>query len=294
MGQILSMTGYGSASAVVNGQKFTLEIKSVNNRYLDCSVRLPRSYLFCEDDIRKEISGGVSRGKLDVYVSIDRGETKGNRVILDRELADGYYSAVCELARSYGLEPGLTAAGLASMPETLSIETAEIDREEASDTLIRMAREAVEDLNRMRLREGENLKSDILEKLRKIEDLLSRIEIRSPQIVTEYRSRMEERLRELLASASVDEQRLLTEAAIFADKTAVDEETVRLHSHIVQCRTMLDAGSPIGRKLDFLIQEFNREANTIGSKCNDAALASLVVDLKSEIEKVREQVQNIE
>ena len=201
---------------------------------------------------------------------------------------------MCEIARICGLETGLTAAGLASMPETLSLEAAELDREEVSEALNGMARAAADDLNRMRLREGEHLKGDIRDKLCRIEEILAQIELRSPLIVKEYRVRLEERMRELLESASVDEQRLLTEAAIFADKTAVDEETVRLHSHIAQCRAMLEAGSPIGRKMDFLIQEFNREANTIGSKCNDAALASLVVDLKSEIEKIREQVQNIE
>lgn len=294
MGKLLSMTGYGSAKGSVEGQEITVELKSVNNRYLDCSVRLPRNFLFAEDTVKQAVSAGVSRGKVDVFVSAQASQDSGTVVSVNEELARGYRDAVARIAETLGLESGLNAFSLARFPDVLTVERRELDKDKAAAALSDITAKAVEEFNAMREREGERLRRDMLEKLETIEGLVSVVEERSPQTVKEYRERLEARLRDILADRSLDEQRVITEAAIFADRTAVDEETVRLRSHIAQFRTMLEEGSPIGRKMDFLVQEFNRESNTIGSKCSDASLAKVVVDLKSEIEKIREQLQNVE
>ena len=294
MGKLLSMTGYGSAKGSVEGQEITVELKSVNNRYLDCSVRLPRNFLFAEDTVKQAVSVGVSRGKVDVFVSAQASQESGTVVSVNEELARGYRDAVARIAETLGLESGLNAFSLARFPDVLTVERRELDKDKAAAALSEITAKAVEEFNAMREREGERLRRDMLGKLETIEGLVSVVEERSPQTVKEYRERLEARLRDILADRSLDEQRVITEAAIFADRTAVDEETVRLRSHIAQFRTMLEEGSPIGRKMDFLVQEFNRESNTIGSKCSDASLAKVVVDLKSEIEKIREQLQNVE
>lgn len=294
MGNLLSMTGYGSAKGTVEGQTITVELKSVNNRYLDCSVRLPRNLLFAEDAVKQAISAGVSRGKVDVFVSAQSSQDSGTAVTVNEELARGYRDAVAHIAETLGLESGLNAFSIARFPDVLSVERRELDKDKAVVALAEITARAVEEFNSMREREGERLRADMLSKLETIETLVSVVEERSPQTVREYRERLEARLRDVLADRALDEQRVITEAAIFADRTAVDEETVRLRSHIAQFRAMLQEGSPIGRKMDFLVQEFNRESNTIGSKCSDAALAKVVVDLKSEIEKIREQLQNVE
>ena len=294
MGKLLSMTGYGSAKGSVEGQEITVELKSVNNRYLDCSVRLPRNFLFAEDTVKQAVSAGVSRGKVDVFVSAQASQDSGTVVSVNEELARGYRDAVAHIADPLGLESGLNAFSLARFPDVRTVERRELDKDKAAAALSEITAKAVEEFNAMREREGERLRRDMLGKLETIEGLVSVVEERSPQTVKEYRERLEARLRDILADRSLDEQRVITEAAIFADRTAVDEETVRLRSHIAQFRTMLEEGSPIGRKMDFLVQEFNRESNTIGSKCSDASLAKVVVDLKSEIEKIREQLQNVE
>ena len=294
MGKLLSMTGYGSAKGSVEGQGITVELKSVNNRYLDCSVRLPRNFLFAEDTVKQTVSAGVSRGKVDVFVSAQASQDSGTVVSVNEELARGYRDAVARIAETLGLESGLNAFSLARFPDVLTVERRELDKDKAAAALSEITAKAVEEFNAMREREGERLRRDMLGKLETIEGLVSVVEERSPQTVKEYRERLEARLRDILTDRSLDEQRVITEAAIFADRTAVDEETVRLRSHIAQFRTMLEEGSPIGRKMDFLVQEFNRESNTIGSKCSDASLAKVVVDLKSEIEKIREQLQNVE
>ena len=294
MGKLLSMTGYGSAKGSVEGQEITVELKSVNNRYLDCSVRLPRNFLFAEDTVKQAVSAGVSRGKVDVFVSAQASQDSGTVVSVNEELARGYRDAVARIAETLGLESGLNAFSLARFPDVLTVERRELNKDKAAAALSEITAKAVEEFNAMREREGERLRRDMLGKLETIEGLVSVVEERSPQTVKEYRERLEARLRDILADRSLDEQRVITEAAIFADRTAVDEETVRLRSHIAQFRTMLEEGSPIGRKMDFLVQEFNRESNTIGSKCSDASLAKVVVDLQSEIEKIREQLQNVE
>ena len=294
MGRLLSMTGYGSAKGSVEGQEITVELKSVNNRYLDCSVRLPRNFLFAEDTVKQAVSAGVSRGKVDVFVSAQASQDSGTVVSVNEELARGYRDAVARIAETLGLESGLNAFSIARFPDVLTVERRELDKDKAAAALSEITAKAVEEFNAMREREGERLRRDMLGKLETIEGLVSVVEERSPQTVKEYRERLEARLRDILADRSLDEQRVITEAAIFADRTAVDEETVRLRSHIAQFRAMLQEGSPIGRKMDFLVQEFNRESNTIGSKAQDIAITKLVVDLKSEIEKIREQIQNIE
>ena len=294
MGKIYSMTGYGSAKGDLEGQSVSVELRSVNNRYLDCAARLPRTLMFAEDRVKEAVSSLVRRGKVDVFVTIESAHESGTVVTADTALAKQYFDAVNDIAEKLGLDPGMTALTVARFPDVLTVERAELDKEAAGDVLDGITVSAVEEFNAMRAREGERLRADMLSKLETIERLVSVVEERSPQTVREYRQRLEARLRELLEDRNIDEQRLVTETAIFADRTAVDEETVRLRSHIEQFRTMLEEGSPIGRKMDFLIQEFNRESNTIGSKCNDAELAKVVVELKSEIEKIREQLQNVE
>lgn len=294
MGKLLSMTGYGSAKGSVEGQAITVELKSVNNRYLDCSVRLPRNFLFAEEAVKQAVSAGVSRGKVDVFVSTQSSQDSGTVVTVNEELVHGYRDAIAHIAGTLGMESGLSAVSIARFPDVLTVERRELDKEKAAAALSEITAQAVTKFNAMREREGDRLRLDMLSKLETIESLVSVVEERSPQTVREYRERLEARLRDILADRSLDEQRIITEAAIFADRTAVDEETVRLRSHIAQFRAMLQEGSPIGRKMDFLVQEFNRESNTIGSKCSDASLAKVVVDLKAEIEKIREQLQNVE
>ena len=294
MGKMLSMTGYGSAKGSIEGQVITVELKSVNNRYLDCSVRLPRNFLFAEDAVKQAVSAGAFRGKGDVFVSAQASQDSGAVVTVNEDLARGYRDAVAHIAETLGLESGLNAFSIARFPDVLTIERRELDRDKAAAALSEITAKAVEEFNAMREREGDRLRRDMLGKIETIEGLVSVVEERSPQTVKEYRERLEARLHDILADRSLDEQRVITEAAIFADRTAVDEETVRLRSHISQFRAMLEEGSPIGRKMDFLVQEFNRESNTIGSKCSDASLAKVVVELKSEIEKIREQLQNVE
>ena len=294
MGKLLSMTGYGSAKGSVEGQEITVELKSVNNRYLDCSVRLPRNFLFAEDTVKQAVSAGVSRGKVDVFVSAQASQDSGTVVSVNEELARGYRDAVAHIAETLGLESGLNAFSLARFPDVLTVERRELDKDKAAAALSEITAKAVEEFNAMREREGERLRRDMLGKLETIEGLVSVVEERSPQTVKEYRERLEARLRDILTDRSLDEQRVITEAAIFADRTAVDEETVRLHSHLSQLRDMLRGDEPVGRKLDFLIQEINRECNTIGSKCSDLTITQDVVNMKAEVEKIREQVQNIE
>ena len=294
MAKIFSMTGYGSAKGEVGGQVITIELKSVNNRFLDCSVRLPRNLLFAEEVIKQTVSESVKRGKVDVYVSTQASQDADTVVCVNQALAGEYYNAIVQIAEALHLEPGISAGSIARMPDVLTVEKKELDKEQTSAALRELTRAAVEEFNAMRSREGERLRTDMLSKLETIEGYVTQVEARSPETVREYRERLERRLQEMLDGKGYDEQRIITEAAIFADRTAVDEETVRLRSHIAQFRAMLEEGSPIGRKMDFLVQEFNRESNTIGSKCSDAALTAVVVELKSEIEKIREQLQNLE
>ncbi len=291
---IKSMTGYGSATGSVDKLDITVELRSVNNRFLDCSVRIPRVYTFVEDAIKAEVQKAITRGKVDVYVSIDSSRADDVKISLNEPLAEAYIKALSAMSEKYGLINDLSVVSMSRFTDILLIEKKETDIAAFSDGVCAILRNALKEFDDMRSREGEKLAEDMLNRLTEIERLLKIVEERSPKTVEEYRQRLYQRISELLESREIDESRILTEAAIFADKIAVDEETVRLRSHIAQMKAMLKSDQPMGRKLDFLIQEFNREANTIGSKSNDTEMAHLVVDLKSEIEKIREQAQNIE
>ena len=291
---VKSMTGYGRAEETVSGCTITVELRSVNNRYLDCNVRIPRLYLFAEEAIKSRVQNTISRGKVDVFVTLDSTGADRVQVSVNKPVADGYYAALRQLAEDYGLSSDISVSLLSRFPEVLLAEKAEEDVEQMAKDICSVLDHALADFDQMRTREGEQLKEDILSRAAAIEDKVALVEKRSPQTVAEYRAKLETRMNEVLANTQLDPARILTEAAIFADKIAVDEETVRLRSHITQLREMLSKGGATGRKLDFLIQEFNREANTIGSKCSDIEISAQVVDIKAEIEKIREQVQNIE
>ena len=291
---IKSMTGYGSAKGQTGGLEITVELKSVNNRYLDTSVRLPRSFLFAEDAVKSAVQAHISRGKVDVFVSIDTSLADDMTVKVNEPLLKGYIEAIRHISEEYSLANDLTALSVSRFPDVLSVEKKDLDAEAISAALCEVTERALCDFDAMRLREGEKLRDDVLSRLETIDALVSTVERESPKPVAEYRSRLEQKMAEVLGTAGIDESRILAEAALFADHIAVDEETVRLRSHMAQLRTMINGNSPTGRKIDFLIQEFNREANTIGSKCQNSDIAHVVVDLKSEIEKIREQIQNIE
>ena len=291
---VKSMTGYGRGEQTVNGYNITVELRSVNNRYLDCNVRIPRLYLFAEEAIKARIQNSISRGKVDVFVTLESTGEQKLEVSLNKPVADGYHAALLELAETYGLSNDISVSLLSRFPEVLVAEKAEEDVEQMAKDICSVLDKALADFDQMRTREGGRLKDDILSRAVTIENKVALVEQRSPETVSEYRARLEARMSEVLSNTQLDPARILTEAAIFADKVAVDEETVRLRSHISQLREMLDKGGAVGRKLDFLIQEFNREANTIGSKCSDIEIARHVVDVKAEIEKIREQVQNLE
>ncbi|MBQ3403845.1 MAG: YicC family protein [Oscillospiraceae bacterium] len=291
---IKSMTGYGSAKGVSGKLDVSIDVKSVNNRYLDCSVRLPRAYISAEEPMRALVQSRVSRGKVDVYVSIDSSRADDFEISVNKALAEAYLNALNELTESFSVVNDISAARLAAYPDVLGVKKKEMDADALAKDLCAVLSDALDGFELMRVREGERLAEDISRRLDEIERLVSAAEIRSPKTVEEYRQRLEQRIRDMLSSVQIDEARLLTETAIFADRIAVNEEIVRLRSHISQFRTMLKGDEPIGRKLDFLVQELNREANTLGSKGNDTEMARIVVDIKAEIEKIREQIQNIE
>ena len=279
---IKSMTGYGRAREVRNKRDITVEVRSVNNRYLDCTVKMPRMYSFAEDAVKQCVQRAISRGKVDVYITVDASAADVAKVTVNRELAAQYAAALAELSEVCGTESKVTP------------EQADEDLEAVSADLCAVADEALKAYNEMRAVEGRKLAEDIGNRLSYIETYTGQVEKRSPETVAEYRAKLTARMEEVLQSTAIDPQRILQEAAIYADKVAVDEETVRLRSHVAQLRTMLLSDEPMGRKMDFLIQEVNRESNTIGSKCCDVSIAQVVVALKAEVEKMREQVQNVE
>ena len=293
---VKSMTGYGRARETRNGRDITVEVRSVNNRYLDCTVKMPRAYIFAEDAIKTAVQKSASRGKVDVFISVDALGAEESVVKVNEPLAKQYISAMQQLI-SMGngyVKDSYRATDLARLPDVLTMTKAEDDLETISADLLSVLDDALKNHTAMRETEGKKLAEDIFGRLNTIEEITSRVEERSPKTVTEYREKLFSKMQEVLQSTTIDEGRILVEAAIFADKVAVDEETVRLRSHLSQLREMLQSEIPVGRKLDFLIQEVNRESNTIGSKCTDIEISKWVVDLKAEIEKIREQVQNIE
>jgi len=291
---IRSMTGYGRCDVVVDGREIAVEIKSVNHRYFELGTRITRGYNFLEDKLKKYFQTRISRGKVDVFVTIGVSENEEAEVLVNHSLASGYINALREIAVRYGLPDDVTTSSLARYGDIFSVHKKPEDEDKIWAEVLPVAESALNDFIAMREAEGERMKNDILTRAQTIIGIVGEIEERSPQTVFEYKAKLTERIGELLENTVVDEQRIATEAAIFADKIAVDEETVRLRSHFDQMNQVISKGGSVGRKLDFIVQEMNREANTIGSKVMDAKLAHKVVDIKAELEKIREQIQNIE
>ncbi|MCQ2441977.1 MAG: YicC family protein [Oscillospiraceae bacterium] len=289
-----SMTGYGRGQINGQGRSFLVEVRSVNNRYLDCNIRMPRVYACAEDGIIKQVKNTISRGKVDVFVTIENTAEEPVTVTLNEGVAAGYKKALDTMAEKFNLKEDISVSLLSRFPDVFKVEKVPEDLESMTAELHQAAALALADFDAMRSREGEKLAEDLLSRLDTLEEFDRIVEERSPQRVAAYREKLTARIQEVLEDRQLDESRILTEAAIFADKVAVDEETVRLRSHIAQFRDMIAGGSPIGRKLDFLVQEMNRETNTIGSKANDLEMSSVVVDMKAELEKIREQIQNVE
>ena len=291
---VKSMTGYGRAVETVNGREFTVELRSVNNRYLDCTVKLPRMLSFAEETVKQAVKNTISRGKVDVYISVHAEGAADVKVTLNAAMVEGYIAAMKQMVETYGVQDDISVSVLSRMNEVFSVEKPEVDEEQLLSDLMSVVNKALENYDSMRCTEGKALENDLRSRGNTILGLVSQVEAGNAQTVVDYRTRLYNKLKEVLANTAIDENRILTEAAIFADKVCVDEETVRLRSHLEQMNTMLTTGGAIGRKLDFLLQEMNRESNTIGSKCTDVKLARIVVDIKAELEKIREQTQNIE
>ena len=291
---IKSMTGYGRAVETVNGREFTVELRSVNNRYLDCGVKLPRMLSFAEEAVKQAVKNSISRGKVDVFITVRSENGSEAKVTLNAGMVEGYLAAMEQMVRQYQVHNDISVSLLSRLPEVFTVEKPEVDEEQLLADLMQVVSVALAGYDAMRCTEGKALENDLRSRGAAIEELVGQVEAGNAQTVVDYRTRLENKLKEVLASTNIDESRILTEAAIFADKVAVDEETVRLRSHLQQMYSMLSGGGAVGRKLDFLLQEMNREANTIGSKCTDVRLARVVVDIKAELEKIREQTQNIE
>lgn len=291
---IKSMTGYGRAVMQLHGRGITVEIKSVNHRYFDCSVRLPRIYAFVEDALKKAAQARVSRGKIEISLIIDESGIDDVNISFNENVFDAYYTAMKTMCGKYDIRDDISVVSMSRFPEVFSITRKDMDEDEVKADILECTEKALDDFTAMRAKEGERLFEDISNRSVIISSMVDAIEQRAPQISRLYHEKLTARIREILEGANPDEGRLLTEAAIFADRAAIDEEIVRLRSHLTQLTDMITSDDAVGRKLDFLIQEFNREANTIGSKANDLDLSRIVVDLKSEIEKIREQVQNVE
>lgn len=291
---IKSMTGYGSAKGVSGAIDITVELKSVNNRYLDCNIKMPRVYAAVEESLKSIVTRSISRGKVDVFVNIDTSKADNVSIKINKPVADAYMAVLKTISTEYGLPGNVSTIDLTRFPDVLQLEKTEADLEVLAVDMGSVLAAALHDFDAMRTREGANLSADISQRLNEVERLTNKVEELSPKTVADYRAKLEAKMTEVLQNRELDSNRILMEAAIFADRVAVSEETVRLKSHVEQLRTMLKSREPVGRKLDFLIQELNREANTIGSKGNDAEMARIVVDLKAEIEKIREQAQNIE
>ena len=291
---IKSMTGYGRAVETVNGREFTVEIRSVNNRYLDCSVRLPRILSFGEDAVKQAVKASVSRGKVDVFITVRSEAGDEVQVSINKSVLEGYLTAMRQMVTEFGVNDDISVSTVSRLPDVFVLEKPQVDEEQLLADLLGVVDKALENYDAMRCTEGQALDRDLRSRGETILALVAKVEAGNGQTVIDYRARLEAKLREVLENTAIDESRILTEAAIFADKVAVDEETVRLRSHLKQMNSMLSGGGAVGRKLDFLLQEMNREANTIGSKCTDVNLARIVVDIKAELEKIREQTQNIE
>lgn len=291
-----SMTGYGRGECTLYDRRFIIEIKSVNHRYNDIAVKMPRTMLSYEDKIKKTIGTKVFRGKIDVFINYESFSTDDVAININEALADSYVNVLSEIKKKYSLNSDISLELVAKFPDVISVDKNIVNEkadDEISECLFNALNIAIDNFVAMREKEGEALKSDILVKLNIIKSAVSKIEERAPMVVKDYRQRLEEKLKEYVNN-DIDESRILTEVLLFADKACIDEELTRLYSHISQMHNILEENNPVGRKLDFLVQEMNREINTIGSKSNDLEITSTIVDVKSEIEKIREQIQNIE
>ncbi len=291
---IKSMTGYGHYEATLNNRKISAEIKSVNHRYTDFNVKVPRQFGFLEDVVRKESANVVKRGKVDIYVSITDYNEDSVRVVSNIALGKEYVSELEKLSEETGLKNDVTLSFLASLPEMFKVDKPPCDEEQLKEDVLTVFKEALRLYDDMRSQEGARLGQDLLEKGKIIEDYVDKISLRAPQIIENYSQRLRNSIEEILKGIPVDESRLLNEVAIFTDKVNVDEEMVRLRSHVKELSSIINGNIPAGRKLDFLVQEINREVNTTGSKSNDVETTKIVVEMKTEIEKMREQIQNIE
>lgn len=291
---IKSMTGYGRQKGENERREVQVEIKSVNHRYLDLNVKVPRIYSFLEEPIKTAVSAAVARGKVDIYLSITAKEGGDAKVSPNLALAGEYLRALEQVRDTYSLKDDISVMELAHMPDLLTVAREEPDAEEVKTQVLEVLGRALEEYNAMRRTEGERLCEDIARRGQEIGKMVDQVEQRSPQSVEEYRQKIAQRMTEILGDSDIAEQRILAEAALFADKVSVTEEVVRLRSHLSQLQKMVQGDAPVGRKLDFLVQELNREANTIGSKANDYELAQIVIEIKAEIEKIREQIQNLE
>ncbi len=291
---VKSMTGFGRAQVSVEGYNITVEIRSVNHRYFELYTKIPRTYSFLEERVKSLLQTGIARGKVECSIQIESTADESVVVTVNEPLARGYVNAIAQIAEEFGVPEDLTALSVARFSDVLSISKAPVDEDELWEKVEPAVSEALDDFVSMRATEGDKLSRDVLSRADKIIDNVTYIEERSPETVRLYSEKLLERMRTVLGDTQIDESRILTEAAVYADKVAVAEETVRLRSHIDQLHTLLDSEEAVGRKLDFLIQEINREANTIGSKAQDVDIARRVIDIKAEVEKIREQIQNIE
>ncbi len=291
---VRSMTGYGRGEAVGNTMTVTLEMKSVNHRFFECQVKSPRHFAFFEDKLKSYLQSRIARGKIDVFVSYDLADKSGEELQINEAFAAECISTLKSFAKKHKIKNDVSVSNILRIDGILGVSHKTIDEEEAAKLILEAAEKASDAFIEAREVEGEKLKNDIIGKTELLLKNIEIVEKRSPETVKEYRQRLEQKIKELLESANIDEQRLLTETAVFADKVAVDEETVRLRTHIAHLTDLLNEGGVIGKKLDFIVQEMNREANTTGSKCQDVDITKVVVEMKSEIEKIREQIQNIE
>ena len=291
---IKSMTGYGQAVSSFDDYRITIELKTVNNRYLDTSVRVYKQFSFVEESVRELINGKISRGKVDAAILFDNIKKDDRVVTLNKEVAEGYFEALKNMAEIFGIENDVKTSSLSAFPDIFTIEKKEQDKEKICEDVKSVLSLALDDLKNSRMREGERLKKFFDESLLKMADLVGKIESRSPETIAEFAQRIKQRVEDFTNGITIDESRLLAEVCLYTDKINITEEITRFMSHLKEFKSLLDSNVPVGRKLDFTVQELNREANTMGSKCNDYEISRLVVELKSEIEKVREQVQNIE
>lgn len=294
LGTVTSMTGFGRAKELIGDYDITVEIKSVNHRFFEYSSRLPRVYMFLDDKLKSLCQENISRGKVELSVIVEDVSDNSTELIINRSYMQAYMQAIGELAKEYRLKNDVKLSDVISNSEIFTVHRRGVDENALTEAVMTVAKKAIESFVQARKTEGERLVADVKSRAEYILECVGKVEERSPQTVKEYRERIEEKIRELIGDVHIDEQRLLTETALFADKVAVAEETVRLRSHINAMNELFDAGGAIGRKLDFIVQEMNREANTIGSKAQDMEIAKTVVEIKSEIEKIREQIQNIE